>query len=68
MIIFYLVLDPNVDVILISPMALSDETVDYYKKLLAVSMPNTDKKTINDRIKIIIPDALSQFKVSHVNP
>ncbi|EDV26484.1 uncharacterized protein TRIADDRAFT_63760 [Trichoplax adhaerens] len=54
--------DPNVDIILISPMTLSDETVDYYKKLLAVSMPNSDKKSINDRIKIIMPDALTQFK------
>lgn len=61
--------DPNVDVIYISSVPLSDETLQYYSKLLglctAVANSNPeDQRDMTDRYKIIVPEAIKSFPVS----
>ncbi|BFY98989.1 hypothetical protein BsWGS_02029 [Bradybaena similaris] len=58
--------DPNVDVILISAVSLSDEALQYYSKLLglypAVAHGNPeDQCDMTDRYKIIVPEAINSF-------
>ena len=64
--------DPNVDVIFISPVPLSDETLQYYSKLLglkaAIDSGNVeDQGTMGERYKIIVPEAIKSFPVSISN-
>ena len=63
--------DPNVDVIFISAVPLSDETLQYYSKLLglstAVAKGNPeDQCDMTERYKIIVPEAIKSFPVSHL--
>ncbi|XP_021362303.1 IQ domain-containing protein H-like isoform X2 [Mizuhopecten yessoensis] len=58
--------DPNVDVIFISPVPLSEETLQYYSKLLglkaAVDSGNVeDQCVMSERYRIITPDAIKSF-------
>ncbi|KAL5004265.1 hypothetical protein ScPMuIL_017721 [Solemya velum] len=58
--------DPNVDVLFISPVPLSDETLQYYSKLLglklAIDSGNVDDQgDMNERYKIIVPEAIKSF-------
>ncbi|KAJ8304824.1 hypothetical protein KUTeg_018407 [Tegillarca granosa] len=59
--------DPNVDVIFISPVPLSEETRQYYSKLLglkaAIDSGNVEDQdeTMSERYKIITPDAIKSF-------
>ncbi|WAQ98912.1 IQCH-like protein [Mya arenaria] len=59
-------LDPNVDVIFISPVPLSEETLQYYSKLLglksAIDSGNVeDQGEFAERYKIIVPEAIKSF-------
>lgn len=58
--------DPNVDVIFISPVPLSDETLQYYLKLLGLSSAVgsgevEDQCDMSDRYKILVPEAIKSF-------
>lgn len=58
--------DPNVDVIFISPVPLSDETLQYYLKLLGLSSAVAsgevdDQCDMSDRYKILVPEAIKSF-------
>ncbi|XP_050402803.1 IQ domain-containing protein H isoform X1 [Patella vulgata] len=58
--------DPNVDVIFVSPVPLSDESYQYYSKLLGLkaaigSGKVEDQEDVSDRYKIIIPEAIKSF-------
>ncbi|XP_041366539.1 IQ domain-containing protein H-like isoform X2 [Gigantopelta aegis] len=58
--------DPNVDVIFVSPVPLSDETLQYYSKLLGLkaaveSGKVDDQCNMEDRFKIIVPEAIKSF-------
>ncbi|XP_052277313.1 IQ domain-containing protein H-like isoform X2 [Dreissena polymorpha] len=58
--------DPNVDVIFVSPVPLSEETLQYYSKLLglksAIDSGNVeDQGEFSDRYKIIVPEAIKSF-------
>ncbi|XP_069138728.1 IQ domain-containing protein H-like isoform X4 [Argopecten irradians] len=58
--------DPNVDVIFISPVPLSEETLQYYSKLLglkaAIDSGNVeDQCVMSERYRIITPDAIKSF-------
>ncbi|KAL4227848.1 hypothetical protein ACF0H5_013286 [Mactra antiquata] len=58
--------DPNVDVIFVSPVPLSEETLQYYSKLLglksAIDSGNVeDQAEIGERYKIIVPEAIKSF-------
>ena len=60
--------DENVDVIYVSPVPITDETLQYYFKLLglrtAVDTGNPDDQSdLSRRYKIIIPEALNSFPV-----
>jgi hypothetical protein len=60
--------DENVDVIYVSPVPITDETLQYYFKLLglrtAVDSGNPDDQSdLSRRYKIIIPEALNSFPV-----
>lgn len=62
--------DPNVDVIYVSPVPVNDECMQYYSKLLALR-PAVDSGDVEnqgdltDRFKIVIPEAIKSFPVSH---
>ncbi|KAK7010096.1 IQ domain-containing protein H [Biomphalaria glabrata] len=63
--------DPKVDVIYISAVPLSDETMQYYSKLLglssAVSSSNSeDQCDMSDHYKILVPEALKSFPTHHM--
>ncbi|XP_048255584.1 IQ domain-containing protein H-like isoform X2 [Haliotis rufescens] len=58
--------DPNVDVIFVSPVPLSDETLQYYFKLLGLksavdSGVVEDQCDMAERYKIIVPEAIKSF-------
>ncbi|ESO87612.1 hypothetical protein LOTGIDRAFT_194358 [Lottia gigantea] len=58
--------DPNIDVIFVSPVPLSDETYQYYSKLLglksAISSGKVeDQQDVTERYKIIVPEAIKSF-------
>ena len=66
---FLIFSDPNVDVIFISPVPLSEETLQYYSKLLGLksaidSGVVEDQADFNERYKIIVPEAIKSFPVS----
>uniref|UniRef100_S4R6W5 IQCH-like ATP-grasp domain-containing protein n=1 Tax=Petromyzon marinus TaxID=7757 RepID=S4R6W5_PETMA len=50
--------DPNVDVIYVSPVPLSDEVLHYYERLLGLSASGGDG---TGRYTIIVPDAVVRF-------
>ena len=67
--------DPKVEVIYISPVELNDEVYQYYSKLLgmkarrldtsdAKETDEDDEDDIENRYKIIVPDAVDRFPVS----
>lgn len=61
--------DPNVDVIYVSPITVTDEAKQYYQKLLslkkAIDSGNMNDITdMNTRITFIVPEVISQFGVS----
>lgn len=66
------VIDPKVDVIYISPVELNDEVYQYYSKLLGMKAKRLEKRETGDeeeddienRYKIIVPDAVDRFPVS----
>lgn len=64
-------LDDNVDVIYISSIPITEETLQYYFKLLglrsAIQTGNAnDQKDISHRYKIVIPEALNSFPVIEI--
>lgn len=61
--------DANVDVIYICPLALSEEVLQYYHKLLALqaavrSGNPEDTADLQDRFRILTPEAINSFPVS----
>lgn len=68
---FLFTTDPNVDVIFVSPVPLSEETLQYYSKLLglksAIDSGNVEDQTeLGERYKIIVPEAIKSFPVSRM--
>ena len=60
--------DDNVDVIYVSAISVTEETLQYYFKLLglrtAIQTGNAnDQKDISHRYKVVIPEALKSFPV-----
>lgn len=61
--------DPNVDVIYVSPVPVNDECMQYYAKLMAlkpaVDSGNVeDQADVDDRYKIVVPEAIKSFPVN----
>ncbi|PIK48317.1 putative IQ domain-containing protein H isoform X2, partial [Apostichopus japonicus] len=59
-------LDPNVDVIYVSPVTINDETLQYYNKLLGLrsaveSGTVESQKDMSSRFTIIIPESVNSF-------
>jgi hypothetical protein len=65
-------LDPNVDVIYVSPTDFSEEMLQYYSKLLglrsAIDTGNADTQSdLGDRFKIVLPNAHKSFPEQHMS-
>ena len=62
---YCLLIDPKVDVIYVSPVELTDDVYQYYSKLLAMKAGGDVKdEAIENRYKIVVPDAVHRFPVS----
>ncbi|KAF2973918.1 hypothetical protein EK904_001777 [Melospiza melodia maxima] len=64
-------LDANVDVIYICPLALSEELLQYYNKLLGLqaavrSGSPEDMADLQDRFRILTPEAINSFPEQHM--
>lgn len=62
-------IDPNVDIIYVSPVPIGEELDNYYLKLLGLrsAVQNSDPTDVEDmsqRFTIIVPEALGKFPVS----
>lgn len=62
-------LDDNVDVIYVSSIPITEETLQYYSKLFglksAVLSGNADDQSdVTSRYKVVIPEALNSFPVN----
>lgn len=60
--------DPNVDVIYVSSVPMSNELMQYYSRLVglkpAVDSGNSDDQSdLSDRYTVIVPDAIHSFPV-----
>ena len=73
--LFVIFADPGVEVIYVCPVEINDEVYQYYTKLLAMKarplsasgMGGTgDEEDIENRYKIVVPEAVHRFPVSHV--
>ncbi|CAB4044434.1 Hypothetical predicted protein, partial [Paramuricea clavata] len=54
--------DPKVDAIYVSPVELTDDAYQYYSKLLAMKAGRDPKdEAIENRYKIVVPDAVHRF-------
>lgn len=57
--------DPKVDVVYVSPVELTDDVYQYYSKLLAMKAGGSTKdEAIENRYKIVVPNAVHRFPVS----
>ncbi len=61
--------DDNVDVIYVSAIPITEETLQYYFKLLSLRTAIqtgsvSDQKDISHRYKVVIPEALKSFPVN----
>ena len=66
--IFSDLLDSKVDVVYVSPVELTEDVNQYYSKLLAMKAGGDAKdEAIENRYKIVVPDAVRRFPVSKVN-
>jgi len=66
---YFVFLDPNVDVIYVSPIDIGDELTQYYGRLIglkpAIDSGNSDDQLdLSDRYKMIVPEAMKSFPVS----
>lgn len=64
-----IIVDPNVEVIYVSPVPVNDECMQYYSKLLslkqAVDSGNVEDQTEqSEKYKIVVPEAIKSFPVS----
>ena len=79
LLMIYFPLDPKVEVIYVSPVELNDEVYQYYSKLLGMKAQrlrrdeagngdddgdDEEGEDIENRYKIIVPDAVERFPVS----
>lgn len=63
-----IIVDPNVEVIYVSPVPVNDECMQYYSKLLslkqAVDSGNVEDQTEqSEKYKIVVPEAIKSFPV-----
>ena len=63
------IMDENVDVIYISSIPITEETLQYYSKLFGlrpaiISGNAGDQTDVSNRYKIVIPEALNSFPVT----
>ncbi|XP_069481233.1 IQ domain-containing protein H isoform X2 [Ambystoma mexicanum] len=65
------IIDPNVDVIYVSPVEMNDEMLQYYSKLLGLQAairsgnPN-DEADMQNRFRILTPEAINSFPTHHM--
>lgn len=58
-------IDSKVDVIYVSPVELTDDVYQYYSKLLAMRAGgDANDEPVENRYKIVVPDAVHRFPVS----
>lgn len=60
----YCFLDPNVDVVYVSPTPLGEEVIEYYHKLLAMGPAGESSK---HRVHFVSPERLKSFKMHNMS-